>query len=120
MDGSVGLAGVVAALGITGGRAAALVALVPIDVGLTAAVRQAGVPSRWLPLVALAFGIVLAGIVILPAALGPGGSGGAGGGLGGGVAASLISGLVVGLSASGAWSQGKTLASGASSGGGGA
>jgi len=43
-------------------------ALIPVIIGLVAAVKKAGIPSRWLPLTAILFGLI--GVWVLGGATG--------------------------------------------------
>ncbi|WP_274366204.1 hypothetical protein [Paenibacillus thermotolerans] len=64
------------------------VALVPLIVSVVAVVRAAGVPSRWLPLVAVVLGLVAGFVYIAPSD----------------PRKAILSGVVMGLSSVGAWS----------------
>jgi hypothetical protein len=64
------------------------IALVPIIVGLVGVARSAGLPARWLPLVAIMLGLVSGFVYIAPDE----------------PPKAALSGIVMGLSAIGAWS----------------
>lgn len=64
------------------------IALVPVIVALVGVIRTAGLPARWLPLVAVALGLVSGFVYIAPDD----------------PQKAALSGIVMGLSAIGAWS----------------
>lgn len=64
------------------------VALVPVIVGLVRLIRAFGVPSRWLPLVALALGLLAGFVYVAPED----------------PREAVLAGIVMGLAAIGAWS----------------
>ncbi|WP_199620656.1 hypothetical protein [Paenibacillus alkalitolerans] len=64
------------------------IALVPIIVGLVGVARTAGLPARWLPLLAVVLGLVSGFVYIAPDE----------------PQKAVLSGVVMGLSAIGAWS----------------
>jgi hypothetical protein len=66
-------------------------ATIPLDLGLIAAVKQVGMPSKFAPLASIALGV---GLVALTGAAWQ---------------ADIAQGIVVGLAASGLWSGGKAL-----------
>lgn len=68
-----------------------ILAAVPVVIGVTAAIREIGIPSKYAPLLAIAFGMTfmsLTGIVWQVA---------------------VVQGIIVGLMASGLWSGSKAL-----------
>ena len=66
-------------------------AAIPLDMGLTAAIRQMGVPRKFLPVLSVILGM---GLIALTGVLWQ---------------AVVTQGIIVGLAASGLWSGGRTI-----------
>lgn len=67
------------------------IAIIPLIVGIVAAIKKAGLNSKYAPLVAMLLGVVVVSLEL------------------GLTSDAIVTGIVIGLSASGLWSGGKTL-----------